>query len=139
VIVQGLAIGCRYLAEIKDNLPVLDPCKAVGGEMMWTLLRDDNQVCVGDAVAVNQIADALKGKDAAHSATDALSDGYDVRRQRVRHISEMVNVTVRNDETLARRGWLEGHKRRHQFVAIDKAGRRTLRHDIAEDAGHCAG
>ena len=111
MVVQCLAVGRRYPAQIKHDLPVLDPGKAVRSQMIRALLWNDDEVCVGDAVPVNQVADALQGKRGAHSASDVLSDGNNVRRQGVGHVGEMVDVPVRNDETLAGRGWLDGHER----------------------------
>ena len=136
MLVQGLSIGRRHAAHVEDDLPVRDTRKAVRSEVMRPLLRDDDEVGVCDAVPVYQVADALKRKDLAYAAADALSDGHDVRRQRVRQIGEMVDVTVRNDETFSGRGGLDGHEGRHELVAIDEARRRTLRHDLAEDARH---
>ena len=70
--VQGLPIGYWYAAQVKHYLPIHDARKALGREVVRTLLRDNDEMCVRDTVAMNQITDTLKRERGSHLSTDAL-------------------------------------------------------------------
>jgi hypothetical protein len=136
VSVQGVAICDRHATQIKHDFSVDHARKTVRSEVMYAVLGNNDQVRVGDAVAMNQVAHTLRGERRAHPATDALSDGHDVCRDRLGNIGEVVYVLVRDHETFARRGRLKRHERRDEFVAMDETGGRSARDDLTEDARH---
>lgn len=136
MLVQDAALGDWHATQVEDRLPVDDPHEPIGGQVVRSLLRDDDEVSVMNAVAVDQVADAFERKPVAHPAAESLGDVHDALRDEIRDVGEMVDVLVRDDETLARRGGLQRHERRNQLVPIDEAGWRAASDDLAEDAAH---
>jgi hypothetical protein len=136
VSIQRLSIRHRHSAEVENHLSIDDAREAVGSEMVRALLGYDDEMRVGDSVAVDQVADALHRKDGSHASANTLSDGHDVGRDRFGNIAEMVDVCVRDDEAFSRRRRLESHERRHELVPVDEAGWRALGDDLTEDARH---
>ena len=57
-----------------------------------------------------QIPNPLKGKHGSHSPTYGLRNGYDVRRDRVGHVSEMIDMRVGNHDAFPCGGRLQSHE-----------------------------
>jgi hypothetical protein len=106
--------------------------------MVRALLRNDDDVGMRDAIPVYQISNPLEGKHSSHSPTDGLCNGHDVRRDRVGHVSEMIDMRVGNDNAFPCGRRLQSHEGRDTFVVVHEARRCSFRDDFAEDARHCA-
>ena len=106
--------------------------------MVRALLRNDDEVGMRDAIPVYQISNPLEGKHSSHSPTDGLRNGHDVRRDRVGHVSEMIDMRVGNDDAFPCGRRLQSHEGRDTFVVMDEARRCSFRDDFAKDARHCA-
>ena len=138
MIIERCSISNRDGAEIERDTAVSDVRESVRGQVMWPLLRHDDEVRMRDPVAMYEIADALRGEDRSHSAADTLGDGHDVLREKVWHIREVVDVLLGNDEALARCRRLQRHEGGDQVIVVDEACRRSTSDDVTEDAGHVA-
>ena len=136
VSIQDDAICNRHTSDIEDNLAVNGKSEAIGGEMVWALLRHDDEVSVSNAVAVHEVPDTLEREGGPHPPSDSLRHGHDARGDMIGAASEIVNLCIRNDEAFTGRSRLQGHKGRDKLVAIYEAGGCAFRNDLAEDAGH---
>ena len=104
--------------------------------MKRSLLRNDNEVSMRNAVPVDQKPYALKRKAGAHLTPNVLSEHHDPLGDGIRDIRKVVDVRARNDEALTGRRRLKRHERQDIIVFVDKTRRRASRRDLAENATH---
>ena len=108
--VQDGTICGGYATQIEDDVAIDSVSEAIGGEVVRALLRHDDEVSVRDAVAVDEIADALERKCRSHPPANGLRNHHDVRGDVIGQVGEMIDMRVRNDDALAGRGRLERHE-----------------------------
>jgi hypothetical protein len=60
--------------------------------MMRPLLWNENQMCMGDSVAIHQEADALRRERYAKAGADMLRHEHDALSDGIGNISEMIDV-----------------------------------------------
>ena len=125
----------KVLGTVCD-LTVFDPRVVRRGDVVRSVLGNEYQVCVRNAVPMNDHADALWIEDGAHTTADSLCHDHDVGSGRVIDIREMVDVLARDDGTFSGREWAQGHERQAEFIRVDETDRRAFCYDFAEDARH---
>jgi hypothetical protein len=115
-------VGRRNGSHIEHDPAIANMSKSIRSEVMRPLLRDDDEVRMCDAVAVDQIADTLEREHVPHLTADALRNKHDALSYVVSDIREMIDVGFGNHDTLARCGRLDGHERNHAVVLVDETG-----------------
>jgi hypothetical protein len=98
---RGALCEWKVFGTVRD-LTFFDPRIVRRRDVVWSVLGNDYQVCVWNAVAMNDHADALRIEDGAHSAADSLCNHHDVGSDAVIDIGEMVDVLARDDGAFSR-------------------------------------
>ena len=111
MLVQRDTIGFRDATEIEDDSIVDNPREPIRGQMMRSLLRNNDEVRVGHAIPMNQVAYALEVERFPHPSAYRLCQGHDVGRDGIGKVREMVNVLIRDDDALARGSRVQRHER----------------------------
>jgi hypothetical protein len=138
MLIQRRAISNRYAAHLERDPTIDDASEPVGRQVVGTLLRHDDQMSVGDAVAVDQKTDALERKSGAHAAADALGDDHDSLREVVGDVGEVIDVRLGDYEAFAGGGRAQCHERGDGVVFVDDASWGLTGDDFAENTGHVA-
>jgi hypothetical protein len=122
--------------DAEGDLTFFDPRIVRRRDVVRSVLGNDYQVCVRNAVAMDDHADALWIEDGAHSAADSLCNDHDVSSDAVIDIREMVDVLARDDGAFSGRERAQGHERQAEFIRVDETDRRAPGNDLAENARH---
>ena len=92
VSVQTLSIRNWDATQVEHDLTLDDAGKTLRSEMVRALLGNDDQMGVRDSITVNDIAHSLERKHLTQPPADVLGEGHDLRRDRVGHIGEVIDV-----------------------------------------------
>ncbi len=136
VFVEDVAFRGGDMRNSKDYLSVLDPGKTSRGDIIRTVLGDENQVRMGDAISMYDHSDPLGLKHLPHTAPDVLRHTHDSLGGSIVDVSKMVDMSERNNGALARRGGMDCHERDDEVVPIDSTGGRSPFNDLAEHTSH---
>ena len=137
MLIQRATVCDRDASHVKGYFAVGNTSEAIGSQVMRALLRNNNEVCMRNAVSVDEVADAFQWKNLTHAAADPLGESHDALGNWIGHVGEVIAVRVGDHKALARRGRLECHEGRDHRVVVDEAGGSSTGHDVAENTGHC--
>ena len=104
--------------------------------MIRTLLRYNNEMCVADTIAMNEVADPLNSERFAHAPSEMLSDTHDVSCNSVGNVREMIDVLIWNYEAFPRGGRLQCHERRDLVIPVHEARWRIARDNLTKRTSH---
>jgi hypothetical protein len=136
VVVERGSLRVWKVLDTEDDLTVFDPRIVRRGDVVRSVLGNDYQVCVRNAVAMNDHTDALGIEDGAHSAADSLCNDHDVCGDAFIDIREMVDVFARDDGAFSGGERAKRHERQTEFIRVDETDRRASGNDLAEYARH---
>jgi hypothetical protein len=104
--------------------------------MVRTLLRYDNEMCVTDTIAMNEVANPLDSERFPHAPSEMLSDAHDLGCNSVGNVREMIDMLIWNYETFAWGGRLQGHEGRYLIIPVHEARWRIARDNLTKRASH---
>jgi hypothetical protein len=95
------SLGEREMRIAKRDPTIFDARIVSRGDVVRSVLRDDHQVSMGNAVTVHHHANAFGLEAGAHPSTDSLRNNHHVRRDGVVNIGEVVDVLPWDDRAFA--------------------------------------
>ena len=101
---------------------------------MRSILRNDHQVSVRDAVAMHYHPDALRLEVHPHPPAYSLGNYHHVRGKGIVDVREVINVLARDNRALAGRERPKRHECQAEFVLANQTDRRAAGNDLAENA-----
>ena len=134
--VQSTAVRQRDVPLTKNDLAVINGSKAIRREVMRSELGHQNEMCVGNAEAMDQHSHPQWLENGHDPTTDALGDHHNALGRAVIQVGEVIDVSLGNNQALTGRSRANTHEGHDVFILVDDTRGGVPRHDLAEDAAH---